>query len=419
MTVLASMLLFFFDRFGQALLALHDNLRRTLLSILGIAVGIAAVMAVGTISKGGNYLIFSELETFGLNSVWVFRDRGDKDPNRMVREGSGIDNHVYDALISGCCPAMRRISAMVHGTMGKRNIIQAGNNYSNGRVQGVDVALTSIVNDHIIQGRPFRTRDINSRRTIAILGPTVAKDLFGEASPIGREFRIGKHKFTAIGLLEEKSRDFLASIGSSGGQDANNRILIPYTTFQKILGHKKISYLQAEAFKQNEADITAQQIIAVLERHNGRHYTYKADTMATYISTTERILDGVAMIGIVAASVSLLVGGMGIMNIMSTSVLERTREIGLRKAIGAKRHDILLQFLLEAVVISTVGGVIGLTLGSIASIVLAQVTGFPLTPSFTVILIALLVSVLVGIISGYMPAKRAARLHPVEALRYE
>ena len=413
------MLIFFFDRFNQALYALRDNLRRTILSILGIAVGIGAVMAVGTISKGGNYLIFSELETFGLNSVWIFRDRGDRDPNKVFREGSGIDNHVYQALKNDCCPAVRHLSAMVVNSRGKRNIIQLANNYSNARVQGVDHQLTKIANDDIVQGRAFHPRDIERRRTVAILGPQAAKDLFGTASPIGKDFRIDGRKFTAVGILKSKSRDFLSSIGSIGGQDANNRILIPYTAYQQMLGHKQINFLQAEAIEQSKAQDAAKQLIQVIKRNTSSHYAFKFDTMATYIATTDRILDGVAMIGIVAASVSLLVGGMGIMNIMSTSVLERTREIGLRKSVGAKKRDIMLQFLLEAVVISTVGGIIGLTLGTIASLILAEVTGFPLTPSFIVILIALFVSVSVGIISGFLPAKRAAHLHPVESLRYE
>jgi len=413
------MITFLFDRFSQALYALKDNLRRTLLSIVGIAVGIAAVMAVGTISKGGNYLIFSELETFGLNSLWVFRDRDDKDPNKIIREGTGIDNDIYQVLKADCCPDVKRLSAMVSGPRSRRTIIQTSNRYSNAQVQGVDVSLTTIGNDVITLGRALRERDINGRRTVAILGPTAVEDLFGSASPIGREFRIDRRKFVVIGVLQDKSRDFLASIGSLGGQDANNRILIPYSTYQQMLGHKKINYLQAEATTQAKAKAAADQLIAVLKRYNGRSYAYKSDTMATYIATTQRILDGVAMIGIVAASVSLLVGGMGIMNMMSTSVLERTREIGLRKAVGARRRDIMSQFLLEAIIISSVGGIIGLTLGAGASLILAEITGFPLTPSFVVILIALIVSVVVGVISGYLPARRAARLHPVEALRYE
>ncbi len=408
----------YIDQFTQALQALRDNRLRTLLSILGIAIGIASVMAVGTISKGGNHMVFSELETFGLNSVWVYRDRQDKDPHRRVREGSGIDVNDYRALSAYCCNSVRRMSPVVHAN--KKQIIQTTNRYSNADVKGVGKHYTQINNDTIVQGRSFRPKDITSHRAVAILGPTAASDLFGaNASIIGREFRIGLHKLTVIGRLEAKSRDFLASIGSAGGEDANNRILIPYTFLQQMLGNKEVSYIRAEALELNQAESTARQIIIVLKRRNSKHFDYKSETMASYITTTNRILGGVAIIGVVAASISLLVGGMGIMNIMSTSVLERTREIGLRKAIGARRTDIMLQFLAEAVVISTIGGLIGLLLGGSTSVLLARLTEFPLMLSMTSIFTALLVSVSVGVLSGYLPARRAANLHPVEALRYQ
>jgi ABC-type antimicrobial peptide transport system permease subunit len=409
---------FYLDRLTLALYALRDNRLRTFLSILGISIGIAAVMAVGTISKGGNYLVYSELETFGLNSVWVYRDRQDKDPHRQIREGSGIDNDDYQTIVSNCCKAVRRMSPIVQGK--DRLIIQTVNQYSNAVVKGVGKDYTLINNDTIISGRSFRPKDMTSKRAVAILGPTAVKDLFGNTgSPVGKEFRIGLRNLLVIGVLQAKSRDFLASIGSSGGEDANNRILIPYTFYQKILGNKAINHIRAEAFSLDQAEPAARQFIAMLKRGNEKHFDYKSETMASYIKTTDNILNGVSIIGIVAASISLLVGGMGIMNIMSTAVLERTREIGLRKAVGARYSDIMLQFLLEAVVISTLGGLIGLLLGSGSSIVLAKVTGFPLIPSFTSIVIAFVVSVGMGIISGYWPAKKAASLHPVEALRYE
>ncbi len=405
-----------FDRLTQAMIALGDNRLRTILSILGIAIGIAAVIAVGTVSKGGNHLVYSELETFGLKSIWIYRDFSDKDPHRRLRAGTGIDNNDINAL-NNCCPALDSFSPMVR--IRNEPIVQTVNQYSNARVQGAGINVLKINNDVLTEGRPFRSKEISGKRPVAIIGPTVKTDLFGKLSPIGKEFRIGLRKFTVIGVLKHKSRDFLSSIGSAGGRDANNRIFIPYTTAQKINNNNHISYIHGQATELTLANQASEQVINLLERRHNHHFDYVKETMASYLSTTDRILGGVAVIGIVAASISLLVGGMGITNIMSTAVLERTREIGMRKALGARRRDILWQFLLEAIIISTIGGIAGLALGGGASLVLAWLTHLPVVPSPLTILIALFVSVLAGILSGFLPARRAARLHPVEALRYE
>lgn len=363
--------------------------------------------------------MFSELETFGLKSVWVFRDRQDKDPHSAVRKGTGIDNDDYAAVRAGCCPAVGRVSPVVYD-FGKRQLVRAGNRYSNASVEGVGSEYTVITNDTLALGRSFRIQDEERRRPVAIIGPQPHADLFGAAqNPLGREIRIGQQKYTVVAVLKAKSRSFLASIGSAGGQDANNRILIPYTLYQQQLGKKESNWLQAEAVSQDQASAAVSQIIDTLKRRHGDRYAYKGEMVAQYIDTADRILQGVALIGVVAASVSLLVGGLGIMNIMSTSVLERTREIGLRKAIGARRRDILLQFLAEAVFISTLGGMLGLMVGALASYGLALATDFPLAPSWFMVVIALIVSVGVGVLSGYYPARRAARMRPVVALRYE
>lgn len=409
---------FFLDGVGEAVGALRGNRLRTALSIMGITIGIAAVMAVGTISKSGHYLIFSELETFGLKSVWVFRNNDEKDPGRAVRAGTGIETSDLDALRAECCPAVQKISPVVYSKT--RLLVRAGNAFSNPAISGVGEEYLSINNDSLVAGRTFNRDDIARRRPVVIVGPVVAEDLYGSASGvIGKELRISDTKYTIVGVLERKSRDFLASIGSSGGQDANNRILMPYTGLQQLTGSRDIHVLQAEATDLGQTDAATTQIINLLEHQHNHRYAYKSQTMSQYITTSNRILQGVSLVGIVAASVSLLVGGMGIMNIISTSVLERTREIGLRKAVGATGRHIMFQFLMESVVISTAGGICGLLLGAIASLVLALATGFPLTPSWPMVVVALLVSVTVGLASGLYPARKAARLRPVIALRYE
>ncbi|MEW8424661.1 MAG: ABC transporter permease [Candidatus Thiodiazotropha sp.] len=402
----------------EALRALRENRLRSLLSLVGIAIGIAAVMTVSAVSSGGKVFIMKELETFGLRSVWVIRDYNDKDPNRRVRLGSGLMQQDLALLSGDCCPAVRNISPIILPE--KRLIIQWGNRYSNASIKGVNAAFLAINNDRMKQGRGFREQEIDARRPVVLIGETVSKDLFPQVeNPIGRHLRIGGRKYRVIGVLEYKSRDLLASIGSEGGEDANNRILMPYTLVQQMNGNREISYLQAEAVSLQLAERAATQLKQVLQRRHRGAYQYSQVTLASYLKTVERILGGITAMGVVAASTSLLVGGIGVAGIMSTAVVERIREIGVRMAIGATRRQILFQFLAEAVLISVIGGFAGLIIGLILGGLLDLVTGFPLIPTSSGILVGLLVSVLVGLASGYFPAQRAAGFLPVEALRRE
>ena len=414
------------DTLRQALEALGDHRLRTALSVLGITIGIAAVMAVGTVSKGGSHIVLSELETFGLNSVWVYRDWAADPPGSRRREGSGLDAADYRAVRDDA-EALRlaRLTPIVRAFDDEQDV-RRGNRAARTDTLGVDVGYTAIVNDRIVAGRALNARDVAARHAVALIASDVLDALFGGASAdgtrtaaaaIGETIRISGRRFTVIGVLEGKSRDFLSSIGSAGGQDANDRVLVPYTTLQRVQGSDEIDNLHLEVASFDEAETVAELVRARIQARHPVGYRYTFETMAGYIRTTNRILGGVALVGIVAASISLLVGGMGILNMMGTSVLERTREIGIRKAIGARESDIMRQFLLEAVLISVAGGLLGLALGGAASVVLAEATGFPLIPSIGAVLGALLVSMLVGVLSGYLPARRAARLPPVTALR--
>ena len=408
------------DCLRQSLTALKDNRMRTVMSILGIAFGISAVMTVGIVSESGRAYVFEELKTYGLKSLWVYRQWEEKNPYRQVREGSGITNADYDALRkSDCCPAVARLSPEVY----PRNwdvTLRVGNLFSVTAVDGVGVEFLPINNDDLGAGRNFRPKDMDDARRVALIGPTAKRRLFGDyQSAIGKTVRMGENKFTIVGELKAKNRDFLSAIGATQGFDVNDRLLIPYTVYQQILGTEDIHTLRAQARSQAEIDDALRQITSLLQRRHQFRYRYTTESMMGWVDTAETVMGSISLIGIVAASVALLVGGMGILSIMSTSVVERTREIGLRKALGARRRDILVQFLTEAVFISGIGGAVGLTLGGAATVILAYWSGFPFTPSAWLVAVAFVVSVGVGLGSGYYPAYRAARLRPVDALRYE
>lgn len=404
----------------QALLSLGDRRLRTSLSVLGIAIGIAAVILIGVVSRGGKQLIFSELETFGLKSAWIFRDRRVLDPKRVVREGSGISNEDLSAARSSkCCPNLQNISPIVYGGKGSSRFVRSGGRYAPVQVEGIGHEYLVVNNDEVVRGRAFTEMDIDSARNQAVIGEQVWRDLYpGVSNPIGKELVMGDVRFTVTGLLKRKDRNFLSSIGSADGNSANSRVLISYRRMQAINGNDRIDLLQAELAP--GADRHAfDQIKDFLRRRSKGAFEYKVESMEQYADTANNILNGVSAIGAVAASVSLFVAGLGILNIMSTSVMERTREIGLRKAVGATAREILLQFLFEASAISLLGGVIGLVLGAAGSAAIAAIVGFPLQLSMPLIGVALTVALGVGIVSGIYPAYRAARLRPVEALRYE
>lgn len=410
----------FRDLFTQAWSGLADHRLRTLLSILGIAIGIAAVILIGVISEGSKQKVFSELQTFGVRSAWLIRDRDRPDPNRVERQGSGITNRDLQAIEqSGCCNGLAMISPSVWPSNGDPVRASREGRRTQTQLGGVNEMHLAINRDELIVGRNFSKDEVKQGRYYAIIGDKVQKELFpNEPHPIGEELRVGRMRVTVIGVLKPKDRSFLSSMGGGTGLDANSQILVPYPRIQHMNGNDEINMLQ---FQLDEGvDISAaDQLKALLWRRHKGAFNYRTEGMSTYVATARNILNGVSMVGLLAAAVSLVVAGLGILNIMSTSVLERTREIGLRKALGGSSRDILMQFLIEAFLISFAGGVLGLILGGGFSILITSLVGLQMLPSAPLIVAALLVSGVVGIMAGYLPAYRAAQLKPVEALRYE
>jgi putative ABC transport system permease protein len=407
------------DVFEQALFSLADNKLRSTLSILGIAVGIGAVMAVGSVTEGVRGYVYDELESYGIRTIWVYRDPEEvKDPNRAIRQGSGIvtDDYEFFRRSNSCCPALKRVTPQIYWA--EQKPVRVGSEQYIPNMEGVGVEYLDIVNDQLEEGRNFTEKDIERRHPVAIIGPAMAEEMYGRSNPLGKSFRYFDQKYTVIGVLKRKSRDIIQKVNADS-YDPNKRILIPYTDLQAILGSKDVHTLLGEGYTlEGTVDAMAQVKSALDRKYSGR-YKYKTENMQRWIDNAEEYISKMQMTGLSFAALALFVGGMGIMNIMSTSVIERTREIGIRKALGAQYTDIRFQFLMEATVVSTVGGAIGLMLGIIATIVIGLFAGYDFYPSWLIGAVAITVSAIVGMLSGFFPARHAARLNPVEALRHE
>jgi len=364
--------------------------------------------------------VFTELQSFGLQTIWIWRDRMIVDPHKEQRAGTGINNVDFEALrSSSCCAAIMRMSPKVMSGNNSANIARVGRLYSKVQIEGVNEDYLTINNDVVIDGRAFTNTDIKRARSVAIISSQLRNELFrNEISPIGHEVRLDNRRYEVIGVLAHKDRSLLASLSGVDG-DNGKQVLIPYTRAQAVLNTSQIDVLQGQVREGISAAAAARSAADYLRLRQRNAYSYKVEAMEQHAQTANNILNGVSIIGTVAASVSLFVAGLGILNIMSTAVLERTREIGVRKALGGSEREILLQFLFEAIFISLFGGIAGLLLGAIASVCIAWIVQISLEISILLNGFSLLVAIGVGLVSGLYPAYRAAHLQPVEALRYE
>ncbi|MBZ5558098.1 MAG: ABC transporter permease [Acidobacteriia bacterium] len=396
-----------------ALKALSQNMLRTGLTMLGIIIGVGAVICVVAIGEGASARVEQAIANIGANMIWVEAGGINRGGVRTGAFGTKtLTLEDYDA-IKAHVPLVTNVTPQAD----TRVQVVYGNQNWGTSVRGVGPEYLALKDWKIVNGGMYTEADVERASNVCVLGQTLVDQLFGSQDPIGESIRVKDQPCAVVGVLDVKGQ-------STTGQDQDDNLLMPYTTvMKKIKGQTWLddimcSAVSAKVVDQAELDIAA----IVRERHhikpgadddfNLRHPTEIAEAVKQSTQIMEALLAAIA-------SVSLIVGGIGIMNIMLVSVTERTREIGLRLAVGARGRDVLRQFLIEAVILSLIGGAVGIAIGTFAAQTIASNFQWPTRVSSNAVAVAFGFSALIGIFFGYYPARQAARLDPIDALRFE
>lgn len=390
-----------------------SNKLRTFLTLLGIIIGVGAVIAMVSLGFGVKDNIKNNISKLGSNLL-IITSGGHTASGARLAAGEGV-KLTYDDMqaIAKQVDGIANITASVN----KSYQLVAGNQNWTSRVEGTTPSSFEISSLEIDDGRILNDRDLVSRGRVAVIGKTVADSLFPEGSPVGKIMRINKAPFQVVGLLKSK--------GQSGmGQDQDDVVYIPLTTAQnRMMGITNVQRITVQAENENVINDVQAEVEQVLRtRHKikeGGTDDFTVGNMAQIMDTMMETANSITMLLGCIAAISLLVGGIGIMNIMLVSVTERTREIGIRKALGATYNNILQQFLIEAMVIGVIGGTLGVVLGVGASFAISHFAGWNTVISVWSIIIAVVFSVGIGLFFGIYPARKAALLDPIDALRYE
>ena len=401
-----------------ALTALRANRLRSALTMLGIVIGVAAVIAMVAVGSGATERIQQQIEAIGSNLILVIPG---SITSNGVRLGSGATVTLSEddaRAIASECPAVAAVAPTVRGGA---QVTYGNNNWATSIV-GTTPDYLTIRDQTVVRGNPFSADDGSSGTKVALLGGTVSQNLFGSADPTGQTIRIKNVPFTVDGVLSAKGQ-------SPTGQDQDDVILIPISTAKRqVVGASQanagsIGAIMVQAVDAHSMDEAQSEIEALIrQRHRiqpGQDDDFTVRNLSDVFSAQESSARVMSILLGAIASVSLVVGGIGIMNIMLVSVTERTREIGLRIAIGARTRDLLAQFLVEAVTLSILGGIAGILVGVTASALISHFAGWNTLVSPTAIALAFVFSAVVGVFFGYYPARKAALLDPIEALRYE
>jgi putative ABC transport system permease protein len=397
-----------------ALRALARNKMRSTLTMLGIIIGVGAVIAMVALGQGAQEQVQQQIAAMGSNMLFV----GSGSMNRGgLRMGWGntktlVMNDVQ--AIARECPAV----ALAAPGAGAGAQVVFGNDNWGTRINGTEPQYFEIRDWPLAEGTPFTQEDVTLAANVAVIGETVRKNLFGAVAPVGQTIRISNLPFKVVGVLTAKGQS------AAMGDDQDDTIIIPITTLQKkITGQSWLRYISVSAKSKASSYAAQQQIQALLrDRHKirpGQDDDFGVRNLADLAGAADEAGAVLTLLLAIVASISLLVGGIGIMNIMLVSVTERTREIGIRMAIGATESDVHRQFLIEAVTLSFIGGAIGILLGLVTTFLIPRVLGWAVSVSMIALVVAVVFSIMVGIFFGFYPARKAARLNPIEALRYE
>jgi putative ABC transport system permease protein len=403
----------FFASVRVALRALRKNKLRSLLTVLGVVIGVCAVITLVNMGSGAQISIEKAISGLGTNLLIIFPGSVTKGG---IRTGYGTVTSLTaddaDAIL-GECTAVQMVTPVV--SSGAQVVFQNQNWGTS--IFGADLDYQRIKNWPTERGEFFTLQDVKAATKVCVLGKTVAEKLFGGQNPVGHVIRVKRIPFRVLGVLAPKGQ-------TAFGQDQDDTIVVPYTTAQKrLMGITHLTMVMASAVSLDLMTEAQEQIRNLLRhRHQikeGQDDDFTVRNLADLTAVFSTITGVLTLLLGSIASISLIVGGIGIMNIMLVSVTERTREIGIRMSVGAKSRDILLQFLFEAVLLSLMGGFIGIVLGIGLTSSISYFTGWPTPVSFYAILIAFIFATGVGIFFGIYPARKASRMNPIDALRYE